>query len=72
VGGAEKPDGVQVLQPLANGDVDLAARHVLDMTGVGQANGEATVFQDLKERNPENTRGFHNDAFDATLLEPVG
>lgn len=72
VGGAEKPGGVEVLQPLAIGDVGLAARHVLDMTGVDQANAKATVFQNLKERNPEKTRGFHNYAFDATLLEPVG
>jgi hypothetical protein len=70
VGGAEKPDGMEVLQPLAISDVGLAARHVLDMTGVDQANAKATVFQDLKERNPENPHRFHNDAFDAALLEP--
>jgi hypothetical protein len=72
VGGSEKSDGVEVLKPLAIGDIGLAARHVLDVTGVDQANTKATVFQNLKERNPENTRGFHNYAFAAALLEPVG
>ena len=63
---------MEVLQPLAIGDVGLAARHVLDMTGVDQAHPEAAVFQDLKERNPENARGLHRHAFDAALLEPIG
>jgi len=72
VGGAEKAYRMEVLQPLAIGDVGFAARHVLDMTGVDQAHPEAAVFQDLKERNPENARGLHRHGFNAALLEPIG
>jgi hypothetical protein len=72
VGGKAKSDRVKVLEPLSIGDVDLAARHVLDMTGINQAGEKASVFQDLKEWNPENFRGLQRRAFNATLLESVG
>ena len=72
MGGAEKAYSMEVLQPLAIGDVALAARDVLDMTSVDQTRPEAAVFQDLKERNPENARGLHRHAFNAALLEPIG
>jgi hypothetical protein len=72
VGGAQKAYSMKVWPPLAIGDVGLAARHVLDLTGVDQAHPAAAVFQDLQERNPENARGLHRHGFHAARLEPLG
>ena len=71
-GGAQKTYRLEVWPPLAIGDVGLAARPVLDLTGVDQAPPEAAVFQDLQERNPANARGLQRHGFHAARLEPLG
>ena len=72
VGGAQKAYRLEVWPPLAIGDVGLAARHVLDLTGVDQAHPAAAVFPDWQERNPENARGLQRHGFHAARLEPLG
>ena len=45
---------VQVLQPLAVGDVRLPAGHVLHMVRIHKADLDPARFEDLKERDPEH------------------
>lgn len=47
---------MQVLQPLAIGYVGFSSGHVLHMTRIDQAYLEATLFQDLEQRNPAEPR----------------
>jgi len=60
------------LQPLAVLDVGLAAGHVLDVPGVDQADLDAAVLQNLKERNPVNAGGLHCDGDHTARHKPVG
>jgi hypothetical protein len=53
---------------LAIGYVGLSSGHVLHMTRIDQAYLEATLFQDLEQRNPEDSSGFHRDGFDPVVL----
>jgi len=42
---------VQILQPLAVGHVRFAPRHMLDVSGVDQADADAGLFQYLVGRD---------------------
>jgi hypothetical protein len=66
----EKPDRVQILQPLAVLHVGLTAGNVLDVFGVDQANTDAGLFQDLVGRKPVDPGRLHGHGADAALPEP--
>ena len=71
-GGAQKTDRMKVLQPLTIGDVRLTAGDIFHMVGIDEEDLEAPRFQDLKQRNPIDARGFHGHGIDGTLFQPVG
>jgi hypothetical protein len=62
---------MQVLQPLAIGDVRSSAGHVFDVLGVDQEYLQAAILQNLHERNPIYAGGFHGDSSDSALLQPI-
>src|SRR2546423_13799245 len=48
------------------------ARHVLHVMSINQTHLETVLFQDLKQRDPENSGRFHRDRFHAAFSEPLG
>ena len=63
---AQEPDAVQFADPLAVGDIALAAGHVLEMPGVDEQHLEAARLEDLVDRDPVDAGGFHRHARHAT------
>src|SRR5262245_24917515 len=68
----EQAYGVEILQPLAVGDIRPTAGYVLDMAGIDQAYLESACLQDLKQGNPVDAGGFHRHRADTACLKPVG
>ena len=62
---------MQILQPLAVGNIRLPTRHVLHVARVDEAHLEPTRLENLKERDPEHPRRLHRHRAHATRLEPV-
>src|SRR3954451_6319890 len=62
---------MQILQPLAIAYVRLPARHVLHVMSINQTHLETVLFQDLKQRDPENSGRFHRNRFHAAFSEPL-
>src|SRR5690606_33958860 len=75
IGGAERgvqqADRVQVLQPLAVGDIGLATGHGLHVAGVDQADLEAAGLEHLEQGDPVNAGRLHGDVADTAGLQPV-
>ena len=69
---AQEPEGVELLEPLAVGNVGLATRYAFDVTRVDEQDLEATLLEDLEERDPVDTCRLHGDGLDAADVEPVG
>jgi hypothetical protein len=69
--GAEKTDGMEILEPLAILDVRFTAGQIFAMAGVDQTDLDPGGFEDLEEGDPVNAGGFHGDGGDATGFEPV-
>jgi hypothetical protein len=63
---------MQVLEPLAIGDVGLPAWHVLHVLCVDEVNFKAARFQDLVNGNPVNACRLHRHGANPTLHKPVG
>jgi len=57
---SEESHRVQVLQPLTIGHVALSTRHVFHVSGIDQASFDAAFLQNLEQRNPVDSGGFHN------------
>jgi hypothetical protein len=62
---------MEVTEPLAVLDVGLAAREVLAVAGIDQADLEAGRLEDLEEGDPIDAGGLHRDGGDTTGLQPV-
>ncbi len=63
---------MELLEPLAVGDVALAARYAFDVPCVNEQDLEATLLKDLEEWDPVDACRFHGDGLDAAHVEPVG
>ena len=63
---------MEVLQPLAVGNVRASSRDIFDVLRVDEIDLQPTSFQNLHQRNPVNSGGFHRNRADSTLLQPVG
>lgn len=63
---------MQILQPLAVGDIGLAARHMLYVAGVDETDFEPPILENLEERDPVHARRLHGDGANATPCEPIG
>jgi hypothetical protein len=63
---------VEVLEPLAIGDIGLPARYVLYVLCVDQIDFESARFQDLIDRNPVDTGRLHRHRTNPALHKPVG
>ena len=66
-----RPDGVEVLEPLAVLDVGLPAGDVLHVARVDQADLEPAGLQDLVQGDPVDAGGLHGHGGDAALREPI-
>jgi hypothetical protein len=69
--GTQQTDRVQILKPLAIGDVSLPARNVLHVLCVDQVDFKPASFEDLVDRNPVHAGRLHRDRVNPALLEPV-
>ena len=63
---------MQILKPLAIGDVGLPTRYVLHVLCVDQIDFESACFQDLIDRNPVDTGRLHRHRANPALHKPVG
>lgn len=70
--GTEQADRVEVLKPLAIGDIGLPPRYVLHVLCVDQIDFQASRFQDLGKGNPINAGRLHRHGMNAAVHEPVG
>ena len=68
----QEPIGVETLEPLAVGDIALAARHVLHMAGIYELYLESVLFKDLVAGNPVDPGGLHGDGGDTAFFQPPG
>ncbi len=71
-GGVEQSEGVELADPLAVGDVRLAAGDILDVGAVDQVDLEAASLQQLEDWNPVDAGGFHRHGLHTAFLEPIG
>src|ERR1700759_5239787 len=62
---------MQPPQPLGVTDVSFSARPVLGVPGIDQHHLEATLLEDLVDRDPIDAGRFHGDRLHAAALEPV-
>src|ERR1700738_4460914 len=62
---------MQVLQPLAVGNIGLAPRNILYVMGVAQKAGESPRLQDLKQWDPVHPRALHRYRLDVARFQPV-
>ena len=63
---------MQELQPLAVADVCAPPRDILNVTSVDQVHLKPAFLENLKQRDPVHTGGFHRHGLHPALLEPVG
>jgi hypothetical protein len=70
--GTQQATSVQALQPLRVVDIALAARNSLALARVGQDDRQATILQDLVDRDPIHAGRFHRHGLDSRRHEPVG
>src|ERR1039458_7726500 len=61
---------MQILQPLAIGYIGLASRNILYGMGVDQQDLESSRLQDLKQRDPVDSRRLHGYGLDLARLQP--
>jgi hypothetical protein len=59
--GSNQPMGHQIGQPGGVVHIGLAPRHVFDMGGVGQYQGELAIGQNMPDRLPVDARRFQGD-----------
>lgn len=69
---AQEPNRVQVLKPLAVGNVGLSPWQVLDVMSVDEPHVDLALLQDLEQRNPIDAGRFHRHGTDSAVLKPVG
>src|ERR1700730_2597633 len=62
---------MQILQPLAVGNIGLAPWNILYVMGVDQKDGDSPRLQDLKQRDPVNSRALHRYGLDGARFQPV-
>ena len=62
---------MEVLQPLAVGNIGLPAGNILHMLRVDKIHFEPARFQNLIHRNPIHASGLHCDGTNPALLQPV-
>jgi len=70
-GTAQQSHEVEVLNPLTVGNIGLSAGLVFYAMGVDQPYVELAFFQDLKQRDPVHSGGFHGHGSDLALLKLV-
>ncbi len=68
---AQEPEGVELLKPLAVTDIALATRNAFDVACVDEQDFEATLLEDLEERDPVHAGRLHSDRLDPAHVEPV-
>ena len=68
---ADQPMRQQIGQPGSVVHVGLAARHVLDMCGVGQRQREIAIAQDVPDRLPIDPGRLHHDVRAAFRRQPL-
>src|SRR5258707_391302 len=69
--GSQQAYGVEILNPLAIGDVALSAWNVLEVMCVDQEDFDAAGLQDLVHRNPVHTGGLHCHGANTAALKPI-
>ena len=62
---------MEFLDPLAVHDISLASRDVLHVTSVDEHHLEASLFEDVVDRDPVHAGGLHRHGVDAAGLKPV-
>lgn len=62
---------MQLLEPLGIIDVGLSSWYLLDVTGIDEQHLQPSGFEDLKQRNPVDTRRFHRYRRDLKALQPI-
>ena len=68
---AQQTYRMQILQPLTVGNIRFAPRHVLHVARVDQHDSETSRLQDLKKRNPVDSRRFHRHRLYVAGLQPI-
>ena|SRR6266567_375083 len=63
---------MQVLQPLAVGNICASSRNVFNVLCVQKIDFQPPNLQDLHQWNPVNSCRFHGNCTNATLLQPFG
>ena len=63
---------MQVLKPLAIQHVGFSAGNMMHMLSIHQVNFDSACLQNLEQRYPIHTGGFHSYRIDAASLQPVG
>src|SRR5881296_2174893 len=69
--GPQQAHRMQILKPLTIEHVRLAAGNVMHMLSIDQMNFNTPRFQNLKQRYPVHSGGFHSHPVHTTLLQPV-
>ena len=67
----QEADAVELAKPLAINHVALAAGHVPHVVSVGHDDFEASRLENLEQRDPVHSCGFHGHAAHATSRKPV-
>ena len=67
--GAQESVGMQLLDPLAVGDIAFASGDIFDMLAVDQADIDTGSFEHLEESDPIDTGGFHSNRGNLVFFE---
>ena len=70
--GAQQTHGMEILNPLAIGDIALSPRNVSHILRIDEIHFETTAFQNLVKRNPVHSRRLHCHGSDLASSQPVG
>jgi hypothetical protein len=68
----QQSNRMQILNPLTVRDIALATRYILHVLRIHKKYLEASRLEDLIERNPVHSGGFHRYRSNTAELQPVG